>query len=70
MASNANPPLLLAQVSEYDCLLLEFVFGQRPDDALKVRLVLGTSKPFTMLCHDVDSLFLNHRVGAVIRVRA
>lgn len=25
------------QVSEYDCLLLEFVFGQRPDDALKVK---------------------------------
>ena len=24
------------QVSEYDLLLLEFVFGQRPDDAAKV----------------------------------
>ncbi len=24
-------------MSEYDCLLLEFVFGQRPDDALKVK---------------------------------
>jgi hypothetical protein len=26
------------QVSEYDLLLLEFVFGQRPDDAAKVRV--------------------------------
>lgn len=25
------------QVNEYDCLLLEFVFGNRPDDAQKVR---------------------------------
>ena len=25
------------QVHEYDCLLLEFVFGNRPDDAQKVR---------------------------------
>jgi MoxR-like ATPase len=25
------------EVHEYDCLLLEFVFGQRPDDAQKVR---------------------------------
>jgi hypothetical protein len=25
------------QVNEYDCLLLEFVFGQRPDDAQKVK---------------------------------
>ncbi len=24
-------------MSEYDCLLLEFVFGQRPDDAHKVK---------------------------------
>ena len=27
---------LLLQVTEYDCLLLEFVFGQRPDDSQKV----------------------------------
>lgn len=26
-----------SQVNEYDCLLLEFVFGQRPDDAQKVK---------------------------------
>jgi MoxR-like ATPase len=26
-----------AQVHEYDCLLLEHVFGSRPDDAGKVR---------------------------------
>ncbi len=26
-----------AQVHEYDCLLLEFVLGQRPDDAAKVK---------------------------------
>ncbi len=25
------------QVNEYDCLLLEFVFGNRPDDSQKVR---------------------------------
>ncbi len=25
------------QVNEHDCLLLEFVFGNRPDDAQKVR---------------------------------
>ena len=25
------------KVNEYDCLLLEFVFGNRPDDAQKVR---------------------------------
>ena len=28
---------MLLQVNEYDCLLLEFVFGNRPDDAQKVR---------------------------------
>ena len=27
----------MGQVTEYDCLLLEHVFGQRPDDAQKVR---------------------------------
>ncbi len=34
------PPLLLlllVQVNEYDCLLLEHVFGNRPDDGSKVR---------------------------------
>ena len=32
-----------AQVHEYDCLLLEHVFGQRPDDAHKVKqFVLDT----------------------------
>ena len=29
--------LSVVQVNEYDCLLLEFVFGNRPDDAQKVR---------------------------------
>ena len=29
--------LSCVQVNEYDCLLLEFVFGNRPDDAQKVR---------------------------------
>ena len=28
---------MCVQVNEYDCLLLEFVFGNRPDDAQKVR---------------------------------
>jgi len=27
----------VSQAHEYDCLLLEFVFGQRPDDAQKVK---------------------------------
>jgi MoxR-like ATPase len=29
--------LSAAQVHEYDCLLLEYVFGNRPDDSQKVR---------------------------------
>ena len=29
--------MFAVQVNEYDCLLLEFVFGNRPDDAQKVR---------------------------------
>lgn len=28
---------LCLQAHEYDCLLLEFIFGQRPDDAQKVK---------------------------------
>ena len=28
---------MATQVNEYDCLLLEHVFGQRPDDAHKVK---------------------------------
>lgn len=28
---------MAAQVTEYDCLLLEHVFGNRPDDAQKVK---------------------------------
>lgn len=34
---------MVGQVHEYDCLLLEHVFGQRPDDAHKVKqFVLDT----------------------------
>lgn len=34
---------MAGQVHEYDCLLLEHVFGQRPDDAHKVKqFVLDT----------------------------
>ena len=29
--------LMVLQVSEYDCLLLEHVFGNRPDDSQKVK---------------------------------
>jgi len=32
-----RPTLRRTQVHEYDCLLLEHVFGQRPDDAHKVK---------------------------------
>lgn len=34
------PHVLLVQVNEYDCLLLEHVFGNRPDDGAKVRAAL------------------------------
>ena len=38
-----NIVVIGSQVIEYDCLLLEHVFGQRPDDAQKVKqFVLDT----------------------------
>ncbi len=46
---------LLLQVTEYDCLLLEFVFGQRPDDSQKVsrRRDCRMFRPTTSSCFTV-----------------
>ena len=42
-ACHAEGGCFTRQVIEYDCLLLEHVFGQRPDDAQKVKqFVLDT----------------------------
>jgi hypothetical protein len=38
--ANSNS-IIASQVGEYDCLLLEHVFGNRPDDSVKVRTGAG-----------------------------
>lgn len=46
------------QVTEYDLLLLEFVFGQRPDDAAKVKAHLLESIAADPELQKAEILFL------------